>query len=191
MRVVHERDGERRALATTVDLADSFVSQTVGLMGQSTLADDYALVFEFGDPGFFYRLRDTVPRRVIHMLFVRTPLDVLWLRDDEVVKVATLSPWTGIGVAKADTIVELPAGSADGVEVGDTVVVDREEPADDADNPDADDADDPDSDTADAPKTDAADADDPAAASDGAAPTADGSGDATATEDEPAADEPS
>lgn len=129
MRVVHETAGERRALATTVDLADSFVAQTVGLMGQSTVSDDYALVFEFGDPGFFYRVRDTVPRRVIHMLFVRTALDVLWIRDDEVVKMATLSPWTGIGVAKADTIVELAAGSADGVAVGDTVVVEREGPA--------------------------------------------------------------
>ncbi len=129
MRVVHETAAERRALATTVDLADSFVAQTVGLMGQSTVSDDYALVFEFGDPGFFYRVRDTVPRRVIHMLFVRTALDVLWIRDDEVVKMATLSPWTGIGVAKADTIVELAAGSADGVAVGDTVVVEREGPA--------------------------------------------------------------
>ncbi|WP_349254432.1 DUF192 domain-containing protein [Halorientalis sp.] len=131
MRVVHETAGERRALATTVDLADSFVSQTIGLMGQSTVSDDYALVFEFGDPGFFYRLRDTVPRRVIHMLFVRMPLDVLWLRGDEVVKVATLSPWTGIGVAKADTIVELAAGSAEGVAVGDRVVVEREASPDD------------------------------------------------------------
>ena len=129
MRVVHETAAERRALATTVDLADSFVAQTVGLMGQSTVSDDYALVFEFGDPGFLYRVRDTVPRRVIHMLFVRTALDVLWIRDDEVVKMATLSPWTGIGVAKADTIVELAAGSADGVAVGDTVVVEREGPA--------------------------------------------------------------
>jgi uncharacterized membrane protein (UPF0127 family) len=130
MRVVHEAAGERRALATTVDLADSFVSQTIGLMGQSTVSDDYALVFEFGEPGFFYRLRDTVPRRVIHMLFVRTPLDVLWLRDDKVVKMATLSPWTGLGVAKADTIIELAAGSAEGVEVGDRVVVERGEPPD-------------------------------------------------------------
>ncbi|WP_424019834.1 DUF192 domain-containing protein [Halorientalis pallida] len=136
MRVVHEADGERRALATTVDLADSFVSQTVGLMGQSTVSDDYALVFEFGDPGFVYRLLDTVPRRVIHMLFVRTPLDVLWLRDEEVVKVATLSPWTGIGVAKADTIVELAAGSAEGVAVGDRVVVEREASSGDAESTD-------------------------------------------------------
>lgn len=131
MRVVHEAAGKRRALATTVDLADSFVSQTVGLMGQSTVSDDYALVFEFGEPGFVYRVLDTIPRRVIHMLFVRTPLDVLWLRDEEVVKVATLSPWTGIGVAKADTIVELAAGSAEGVAVGDRVVVEREASPDD------------------------------------------------------------
>ncbi|WP_335999988.1 DUF192 domain-containing protein [Halorientalis halophila] len=127
MRLVHVADGTERTLATTVDLADSFVSQTVGLMGQSSLPDDYALVFEFGDPGYLYRLRDTVPRRAIHMLFVRTGLDVLWLRDDEVVKVATLSPWTGFGVAKADTVVELPAGNAEGVAVGDTVHLERED----------------------------------------------------------------
>ncbi|AQL42243.1 hypothetical protein BV210_05730 [Halorientalis sp. IM1011] len=184
MRVVHETEGERRALATTVDLADSFISQTVGLMGQSTLADDYALVFEFGDPGFLYRLRETVPRRVIHMLFVRLPLDVLWLRDDEVVKVATLSPWTGIGVAKADTIVELPAGSADGVDVGDTVVVEREESPDDPADTDA--AAEPDTDD-----TGTADTDESAATGDGTAAPADGTGDAATAEDEPAADEQS
>ena len=123
MRVVHEAESERRALATTVDLADSFVSQTVGLMGQSTVSDDYALVFEFGDPGFFYRLRDTVPRRVIHMLFVRFPTDVVWIAEGEVRKVRTMSPWRSLDYAKADLVIELPAGAADGVEVGDTVVV--------------------------------------------------------------------
>jgi uncharacterized membrane protein (UPF0127 family) len=186
MRLVHVADGTERTLATTVDLADSFVSQTVGLMGQSSLPDDYALVFEFGDPGYLYRLRDTVPRRAIHMLFVRTGLDVLWLRDDEVVEVATLSPWTGIGVAKADTIVELPAGSADGVDVGDTVVVEREEPPDDDADDTATDAAEPEIDD-----TGTADTDESAATGDGTAAPADGTGDAATAEDEPAAGEQS
>jgi uncharacterized membrane protein (UPF0127 family) len=121
MRVVSESGGERRTLATKVDVADGFVAQTVGLMGRSSLPEDYALVFDFGTPPLLNRLLGTVPRRFIHMLFVRVPLDVLWLQDDEVIKTATLTPWTGIGVARADRVVELPAGSADGVAVGDTV----------------------------------------------------------------------
>jgi len=125
MRVVHDPDGERRVLAADAETADGFVAQTVGLMGQSSIPEDYALVFRFGDPPFLYRRFDTMPRRFIHMLFVRMPLDVIWLREGAVVAVATLSPWTGLGQAKADTVIELPAGAADGVAVGDRVVVEN------------------------------------------------------------------
>ncbi|WP_246987105.1 DUF192 domain-containing protein [Halorientalis marina] len=125
MRVVHDPEADRRVLAADAEIADGFIAQTVGLMGQSSVPEDYALVFRFGEPPFLYRQFDTVPRRFIHMLFVRMPLDVLWLRDGEVVAVATLSPWTGLGQAKADTVVELPAGAADGVAVGDRVVVEN------------------------------------------------------------------
>jgi uncharacterized membrane protein (UPF0127 family) len=135
MRVVHDPEGERRVLAADAEVADGFVAQTVGLMGQSSIPEGYALVFRFGDPPFLYRLFDTAPTRFIHMLFVRMALDVLWLRDGEVVKTATLSPWTGVGRAKADTVVELPEGATAGIEVGDRVVVEDE-------NGDADDEDD-------------------------------------------------
>jgi uncharacterized membrane protein (UPF0127 family) len=127
MRVVHDPAGDRRALATDVDVAESFGEKTRGLMGKSSIPDEYALVFHFHDPDFLHRLFDTIPRQYIHMLFVRMPLDVLWLREDEVVKTATLSPWTGIGAARADTIIELPEGAAEGVEVGDTVVIEDDE----------------------------------------------------------------
>jgi len=60
-------------------------------------------------------------RQVVHMLFVPFPIDVVWLVDDEVRKSARLSPWTGIGVAKADRIVEFPPGAADDVAAGDVV----------------------------------------------------------------------
>jgi len=115
MRIFHDPDGERRTLATTVDTADSVRQKVVGLMGRSSLPEDYALVFPFEDAG----------RRIIHTVFVRTPIDVVWLRGDRVVHVETLSPWTGLGTASADTVVELPAGTADAVAVGDVVVVEE------------------------------------------------------------------
>ena len=34
-----------------------------------------------------------------------------------------LSAWTGLGRARADTVVELPAGAADGLEAGDAVSI--------------------------------------------------------------------
>lgn len=119
MRVVHDSDGERRTLATNVDTADSFRTQTIGLMGRASIPDDYALVFRF----------DSAARRVIHMLFVRMPLDVIWLRDGAVTKTKQLRPWTGLGYAKADCILELPAGAAADVSVGDTITVEDGSPS--------------------------------------------------------------
>jgi hypothetical protein len=117
MRVVVNPGGDDEyVIATDVDVADSFLSQTVGLMGKSSVPDDYALVFEFDDAA----------RRFIHMLFVRTPLDVVWIDGDEVIKVKQLSPWTGVGMGKSDRIIELPAGAADDVAPGDTIAVSDE-----------------------------------------------------------------
>jgi len=118
MRLVHEpADGESRMLATDVERADSLFAKAKGLMGKSSLPEGYALVFDFGRTSY----------RDVHMLFVRTPLDVVWLLDDEVVQVKTLRPWRGTGVAKADCFVELPGRAADGVEPGDRVVIEDDE----------------------------------------------------------------
>ena len=113
MPVIHEPAGEGRTLATEVDRAESVVAQSRGLMFRRSIPDDYALVFPF----------DGVGRRFIHMLFVPFPIDVVWLADREVRRVSTMQPWRSVGYAKADTVLELPAGAADGVGVGDTVVV--------------------------------------------------------------------
>jgi uncharacterized membrane protein (UPF0127 family) len=131
MRVVHETDEvigsadgpERRVLATDVELADSTLTQAKGLMFRGSLPDDYALVLEVGDSGGLVPLSGGPPRQFVHMLFMRVPIDVLWLVDDEVTKTGRLRPWTGMGVAKATRIIELPAGATDGVTVGDTVRV--------------------------------------------------------------------
>ncbi|MFD1562376.1 DUF192 domain-containing protein [Haloarchaeobius amylolyticus] len=129
MRLVHEStadgptvgdpsaDGTDRAvLATTVDLADSLVSQTRGLMFRRSLPDDYALVFRF----------DSTRTRDLHMLFVFVPLDAVWVVDGVVQRVERLRPWRSFARDRADLIVELPAGSAADVEPGDRLVLEDE-----------------------------------------------------------------
>jgi uncharacterized membrane protein (UPF0127 family) len=126
VRVVHEAgdaidSGEcrRRTLASDVEVAESTVEQARGLMFRSSIPDGSALVLDVGGG----LLTSGPSRQFVHMLFVRFPLDVLWLRNDVVVKNARLAPWRGFGVARADCVLELPAGGADGVDVGDTVRV--------------------------------------------------------------------
>jgi hypothetical protein len=111
VRLVRDDGRTEQTLASDVETADSFLSRARGLMFRRSIPDDYALVFEFEDAG----------TRDVHMVFVPFPLDVLWLRDDEVQRTERLSAWTGLAKAEADRLVELPAGSADGVSVGDTV----------------------------------------------------------------------
>lgn len=84
-----------------------------GLMFRRSVPSGYALVFPF----------DEVKYRSVHMLFVFVEIDVIWVADERVVQVSRLRPWTGFGIARADTIVELPTGGASVVEVGDTVQV--------------------------------------------------------------------
>jgi uncharacterized membrane protein (UPF0127 family) len=112
VRLEHRADGTR-TLATDIEVADTFLSRARGLMFRRAIPDDYALVFEFDDA-------DT---RNLHMAFVPFDIDAVWLVDDEVVKAKRLRAWRGLGSAVADTVVELPAGAAAGVEVGDTIQV--------------------------------------------------------------------
>jgi uncharacterized membrane protein (UPF0127 family) len=111
--VRHERDGDARTLATDVDVADSFLSQARGLMFRTSIPDDYALVFPFDD----------ATSRDIHMVFVPFDIDAVWVEDEEVQHVERMPAWTGRGEARCDTLVELPAGAAADVEVGDRVWV--------------------------------------------------------------------
>lgn len=112
MEIVHDPEGgTAQSLATEVEVAESILSKGIGLMGKSSIPEEYGLVFRFSSPG----------RRSVHMLFVRTPIDVLWLVDERVERVETLPAWRGFGVATADTLVELPPGAAEAVEEGDRV----------------------------------------------------------------------
>lgn len=111
VRVVHETDGAERTLATDVDVADTILSKGIGLMFRRSIPEDYALVFPFSGSS----------KRGLHMLCVPFDIDAVWLVDGRVAQVSRLSAWTGRGRAPADTVVELPAGAADGVEPGDSV----------------------------------------------------------------------
>ncbi|NIB98616.1 DUF192 domain-containing protein [Halobacterium sp. R2-5] len=114
MHLRHERDGDARTLATDVDVAESFLSQARGLMFRRSIPGDYALVFDF----------DGADSRDVHMVFVPFAIDALWIENEEVQRVERLSAWTGRGEARCDTLVELPAGAADDISVGDHVWLD-------------------------------------------------------------------
>ena len=112
MRLVHDpAGGDSRTLADDVDVARSTLEQARGLMFRGSIPDGYALVFPFGG----------AESRWLHMLFVPFSIDALWLVDGEVTATARLAPFVGLARGRADTIVELPAGAADAVVVGDEV----------------------------------------------------------------------
>ncbi|NHN47752.1 DUF192 domain-containing protein [Halostella sp. JP-L12] len=112
MRLVHDpADGDARTLASDVETADTFASRLFGLMFRSAVPEGYALVFPF----------DGAKRRGIHTVFVRVPIDVVWVADERVTRVETLAPWRSVARAEADTVIELASGGADGVNAGDAV----------------------------------------------------------------------
>jgi len=117
VRLVHRHgpsdDREEDRLATDVDVARSTLEQARGLMFRRSIPDDYTLVFPFDD----------VDTRWLHMLFVPFAIDAVWLVDGEVTATKRLAPFVGLGRGRADTIVELPAGVAEGVTVGDEVML--------------------------------------------------------------------
>ena len=116
-----EGAGGRRAstpavLATNVDVAESLLSQTRGLMFRRSLPDDYALVFRF----------DSAAVRDVHMLFVFVPIDAVWIVDDVVQRVERLRPWRGFAREECSTLIELPAGAAADVSPGDRLVLESD-----------------------------------------------------------------
>jgi len=102
---------EPTVLADDVDVARSTLEQGRGLMFRRAVPDGYALVFPF----------EEADAQWLHMLFVPFAIDALWLVDGEVRKRKRLAPFVGLGRGRADTVVELPAGAAADVGVGDEV----------------------------------------------------------------------
>jgi uncharacterized protein len=92
-------------IAANVEFADTFFKRVVGLMFRKGL--DGALVFDMG--GLTYD--------GIHMLFVRFPIDVVFLDGDRrIVDVKShVRPWVGTAFpgARFRYAIELPAGVVD------------------------------------------------------------------------------
>jgi uncharacterized membrane protein (UPF0127 family) len=109
-RIVHESG---RVLADEVETANALAARARGLMFRRSIPEGYALVFPFDGAG----------RRRLHMVCVPFPIDACWLRDGVVERTATLRPWIGTGAARADTVIEFPAGALDGVAPSDAIEV--------------------------------------------------------------------
>lgn len=114
MQVVHTVEGRESILADRLHFADSFLARTVGLMGRRPLEKGEAMVFRF----------DMTDDRQIHTMFVRAPIDVIWIEAERVTAIETFDPWSVGATEQADTVIELPAGTAEAVTPGDVVRID-------------------------------------------------------------------
>ena len=86
-------------LATNCEIADSFFARFCGLMLRKSLCKDNALLLK--------------PCNSIHMLFMRFPIDVIFLNSEsEVIGIChSIKPWRTSSVFwKAKSAIEFPAG---------------------------------------------------------------------------------
>lgn len=113
MSVLHCTHGTSRVVAERVERADSWFEKGRGLMFRRSIPEEYALVFDFE--------RDATRR--LHMVCVPFPIDAVWLRGGIVERSQRLKAWTGHAAARADTVIEFPAGATEGIEVGDRLLV--------------------------------------------------------------------
>lgn len=110
---VHERTG--KTLADDLETATSLVALTAGLMFRRTL-----------EPGHGLWLN---PCNGIHMMFMRFPIDAVFLDSKERVKKVyrRLPPWVGVVwlVWGARSVLELPSGSTAEIDLqrGDQIVI--------------------------------------------------------------------
>jgi uncharacterized membrane protein (UPF0127 family) len=114
IRIVNQARG--RVLAESGELARSFLARGRGLMGRGPLTEGYALII--------------YPEWSIHTLFMRIPIDVLFVdRADCVVGLReSMPPWrpyAGVAPSRGRYVIEMPAGviAATGTAVGDQLVL--------------------------------------------------------------------
>ena len=97
-------------------VADHPVARMRGLLGRSDLPQGEGILLR--------------PAGSIHTFFMRFPIDVVFLNEDNVVAkvVHRLAPWRAAGVKGARSVLELAAGEADarGIRAGSTLKLDVE-----------------------------------------------------------------
>ncbi|MGZ4355027.1 MAG: DUF192 domain-containing protein [Gaiellaceae bacterium] len=101
MKVVELRDDTGRVVCARCAIADNPWTRLRGLLGRSGLDLDEGLLIR--------------PTNSIHMLFMRFPIDAVFLdRELAVLRVvAGLAPWKLAMQRGAKAVVELPAGAAE------------------------------------------------------------------------------
>jgi len=76
----------RFEIAKNIEICRTLPSQMIGLMFRSNIPADYAMIFVMKKPASVG----------IHMLFMRFPIDVIFLNEKMIiVAMAHLKPWTG------------------------------------------------------------------------------------------------
>jgi len=95
------------------EVARSAFRRMRGLLGRSGLEPDEGMLFQ--------------PAGSIHTLFMRFPIDVVFLSRDLVVigVEPAMKPWRAAGRKGAKVVVEMAAGAAAGLEPGDTLILDE------------------------------------------------------------------
>ena len=113
------RKSDGTVVATDVEMADTVLKKTVGVMFRRHLPPGFAMIFDMG--------RDMRANIAIHMVFVLVSIDVIYLdgRRTIVDIKHNLRPWIGMAIPKkpARYAIEMAAGSAvkHGLKNGDTL----------------------------------------------------------------------
>lgn len=106
------RRADGSVLCARCELAERPLARMRGLLGRSGLAPGEGMLFR--------------PAGSIHMFFMRFEIDAVFCDADlAVLKVVRdLRPWRTASARGAKVVVELPAGGAEGVRVGDRLSLD-------------------------------------------------------------------
>jgi uncharacterized membrane protein (UPF0127 family) len=112
VRVAELRTSDGRVLCARCQLAVNPLTRARGLLGRKALAAGEGMLFQ--------------PAGSIHMFFMRFAIDAVFCdRDLRVVGVAReLKPWRTASRKGARIVIELPVGSADGLESGEQLILD-------------------------------------------------------------------
>ncbi len=107
------KKGDGTVVATDIELADTVLKKTLGVMFRRRLPQGFAMIFDMG--------LESRAGIAIHMLFVFVPIDVVYLdRDRHIVDTKRhVRPWIGLAWPKkpARYAIEMPSGAADAHEL--------------------------------------------------------------------------
>ena len=104
MRLVNQRTGD--VVASAVEIAATRASRRRGLLGRASLDASAAMVLS--------------PCVSVHTAFMKFSIDVVFVDGDGVVRrIVSLAPWRMAAHVRARVVVELAAGGARGLRVGD------------------------------------------------------------------------